>query len=155
MENRDFFISYTAKDEKWATWIAGVLEKNNYRTCIQAWDFQPGGDFVLDMHNALIHCDRFIAVLSAEYMKSFYCQAEWTAAFTKNANKDPNSGKALLIPIRIDDYEPEGLLASIKYIDLFDVDEKEAEERLKQLTDESISRNKPDYPGKPSPAIPS
>ena len=47
MENRDFFISYTIKDEKWATWIR-VLKTiiiHAYRL-----GFQPGGDFVL-MHN--------------------------------------------------------------------------------------------------------
>ena len=46
--------------------------------------------------------------------------------------------ESVLIPIRIDDYEPEGLPIH-QILDLFDVDE-EAEERLKQLTD-GISRN--------------
>ncbi|NLL53751.1 MAG: tetratricopeptide repeat protein, partial [Clostridiales bacterium] len=150
MEKRDFFISYTTPDEKWATWIAGVLEENSYTTYLQAWDFKPGENFVKNMHKALMHCERFIAVLSAEYMKSVYCQAEWTAAFTK----DPCGEKGSFIPIRIEDYKPEGLFAPIIYIDLFGADEKEAEERLKQINKEGIPRNKAGYPGTKKPIFP-
>jgi tetratricopeptide (TPR) repeat protein len=150
MEKRDFFISYTTPDEKWATWIAGVLEENGYTTYLQAWDFKPGENFVKNMHKALMHCERFIAVLSAEYMKSVYCQAEWTAAFTK----DPCGEKGSFIPIRIEDYKPEGLFAPIIYIDLFGSDEKEAEERLKQINKEGIPRNKAGYPGTKKPIFP-
>ena len=150
MEQKDFFISYTASDEQWATWIAGVLEANDKKTYLQAWDFKPGENFVLNMHKALINCKRFIAVLSAEYMQKVYCQAEWTAAFTK----DPSGEKGLFIPIRVEDYKPEGLLAPIIYIDLFGVDVKEAEERLKKLDKEGIPRNKRGYPGTKRPMSP-
>ncbi|NMA18739.1 MAG: tetratricopeptide repeat protein [Clostridiaceae bacterium] len=150
MDKKDFFISYTGKDKKWATWIAGVLEANGYTTCIQAWDFKAGGNFVWYMDKGLIDCERFIAVLSAEYMQHVYCQAEWTAALAK----DPIGEKGLFIPIRIDDYEPEGLLKPIVYIDLFGIDEEEAEERLKQITEEGIPRNKPGFPGTKKPRFP-
>ncbi|MGI6249975.1 MAG: tetratricopeptide repeat protein [Anaerolineaceae bacterium] len=150
MQKKDFFISYTKSDEKWATWIAGELEANGCTTYLQAWDFKPSENFILNMHKALDNCERFIAVLSAEYMKKVYCTAEWTAAFAK----DPSGEKSLFIPIRIDDYEPEGLLKPIIYIDLFGVDEKEAEERLKQITKKGRTRNKPGYPGTKKPRFP-
>jgi len=143
MNKKNFFISYTASDEKWATWIAGTLEENGYTTCLQAWDFKAGENFVLNMHEALENCDKFIAVLSAEYMEKVYCQAEWTAAFTK----DPSSKKGLFIPIRVEDYKPKGLLAPIIYIDIFGVDGKEAEERLKQITGKGKRRIKSEFLG--------
>ena len=62
--------------------------------------------------------------------------------------------KGLFIPIRVEDYKPEGLLAPIIYIDLFGVDAKEAEERLKKLDKEGIPRNKRGYPGTKRPMSP-
>ena len=45
----DFFISYTAADVRWAEWIAWVLEeKQKCTTTLQAWDFVPGSNFVLE-----------------------------------------------------------------------------------------------------------
>jgi hypothetical protein len=35
----DFFVTYSGKDEPWATWIAAVLEEAGYTTDRQA----PGG----------------------------------------------------------------------------------------------------------------
>ena len=110
---------------------------------MQAWDFKAGENFVLNMHEALENCDKFIAVLSAEYMEKVYCQAEWTAAFTK----DPSGEKGLFIPIRIEEIKPEGLFAPIIYIDLFGVDKEEAEKRLMQINETDIARNKPGFPG--------
>ena len=109
---KDFFISYNKADKQWAKWIVAVLEskkKNkteNYSCYIQAWDFRPGGNFVLDMQEALTKSERFIAVLSPDYLASLYCQPEWAVAFTK----DPNGEKRGFILVRVADIEPEGLL---------------------------------------------
>jgi TIR domain len=51
-EHKNFFISYTSKDQKWAEWIAWHLEEAGYSTVLQAWDFHAGGNFVLDMDKA-------------------------------------------------------------------------------------------------------
>jgi len=143
-EKKDFFVSYTGNDEQWAKWIAGTLEKAGYSTIIQAWDFRAGENFVNNMHNALINSDRFIAVLSEEYLESLYCQAEWQAAFTK----DPGSEKGLFIMAKIDNVKPEGLLAPIIYIDLHGTDEAEAEKRLLEgVSTEGRPRNRPGFPG--------
>ena len=39
---KDFFVSYTGVDLNYATWVAEILEKNDYKVTIQAWDFQSG-----------------------------------------------------------------------------------------------------------------
>jgi len=33
-ETKDFFISYTRSDEKWAVWVAATLEMAGYSTII-------------------------------------------------------------------------------------------------------------------------
>ncbi|MCL2284361.1 MAG: FxSxx-COOH system tetratricopeptide repeat protein [Fibromonadales bacterium] len=143
-DKRDFFISYNKADKQWAKWIAAVLKQNGYSSYIQAWDFRPGDNFVLDMHNALTQSERFIAVLSKDYLTSLYCQAEWASAFSK----DPSGEKRLFIPVKISDAEPEGLLAGIIYINLFDAEENVAEKRLLNGVDiKDIPRNRPSYPG--------
>ncbi|MDO0824092.1 tetratricopeptide repeat protein, partial [Desulfosporosinus nitroreducens] len=139
----DFFISYTGPDEQWAKWIAGELEDKKYTTIIQAWDFKPGTNFVSNMHNALIHCERFIAVISPDYFKSLYCQAEWTAAFTR----DPSCEKALFIPVRVKECKPEGLFAPVVYIDLHGIEEQEAVETLLNGLSTDRPRNRPGFPG--------
>ncbi len=52
LEPIDFFISYTGVDEKAAVWIAWQLEANGYTVLIQKWDFRPGHNFILRMHEA-------------------------------------------------------------------------------------------------------
>ena len=48
----DFFISYHNADAGWASWIAWQLEQAGFTTILQAWDFRPGSNFVLEMQNA-------------------------------------------------------------------------------------------------------
>jgi len=129
-DKKDFFISYTKEDEQWALWIAGTLEQNGYKTIIQAWDFEAGGNFIEDMDNALKDSKQLIAVWSEAYSKSVYCKAEWTSAFTNYAINN----KRAIIPILISNVKPTGLLASITYIDLYNVEkEKRADVLLKKL----------------------
>ena len=67
----DYFISYTAADVQWAEWVAWVLEeKNKCTTILQAWDFVPGNNFVLEMQKAASYASRTIAVLSPDYLRS-------------------------------------------------------------------------------------
>ena len=125
---RDFFISYTARDKRWATWVAEVLESEDHTTMIQAWDFKPGGNFVRDMEEALELCRRTVLIYSPYYFKSVYAQAEWRAAFTK----DPTGEKGALLPIRVASCEPPRLLRPLAYVDLVDLDDPE-EARSKVL----------------------
>lgn len=126
MKDTDFFISYNHKDESWATWIAGVLEENGYSTIIQAWDFLAGNDFVVEMQKALQQCKKTIIVLSENYLKSEYCQAEWSSVFAR----DPTGNQRILIPVRIEDVKPDGLLKSRIYIDLVGMSESDAEKNF-------------------------
>jgi len=75
----DFFVSYTSADRAWAEWIAWQLEAEGYQVVVQAWDFEPGDNFIARMGEALEHADRTLAVVSAAYLASPYCTDEWPA----------------------------------------------------------------------------
>lgn len=120
---KDFFISYNKADRKWAEWIEAVLEAAGFSVVMQASDFRPGSNFVIEMHQAVSETKRTIAVLSPDYMNALYTQPEWAAAI----GQDPTGSKRLLVPVRVRECKPTGLLALIVYIDLVAVtDEAEA-----------------------------
>ena len=132
----DFFISYTGVNRPWAEWIAVQLEAAGYTTLLQAWDFHPGQDFLHQMQQATTTAARTIAVLSPAYFESGFGEAEWRAAFAK----DPTGEQRLLVPVRVQEFEPPGLLASLVYIDLVDTDEATARRRLLDGVGESGAR---------------
>src|ERR1700736_1789293 len=69
---KDFYVSYNRADRAWAEWIAWQLEEAGYSTVLQAWDFRPGSNFVLEMDKATEEAERTIAVLSPDYLKAHY-----------------------------------------------------------------------------------
>jgi tetratricopeptide (TPR) repeat protein len=123
---RDFFISYTGADVAWAEWIAQTLEDAGYQTVVQAWDFRPGQDFLHQMQQATQQAARTIAVLSPAYLGSAFGEAEWRVAFAS----DPTGEQGLLLPVRVAEVTPPGLLRSRVYLDLVDLDQQAATERL-------------------------
>lgn len=140
---KDFFISYNKTDKEWAKWIAGTLEEYGYETVIQEWDFEPGNNFILKMQEAILNSKKTILVLSHSYLNSKYCKAEWSAVF--NCNPTGEEGK--LIPIRIDDVDPNGLLSNIVYIDFNGLKENMAVEKLLNgIGYNKKSRKKPTFP---------
>jgi len=123
---RDFFISYNNADRQWAAWIAWQLEDAGYTTILQAWDFRPGSNFALEMDRATRDAERTIAVLSDDYVSAVYTQPEWAEAF----RKDPNGQERKLVPVRVGECKPEGLLGPIVLIDLVGSDQDAAREAL-------------------------
>lgn len=123
---KDFFVSYNKADRQWAEWIAWQLETVGFSTIIQAWDFGAGSDFVEEMNRATNNAERLIAVLSETYLQSEFCAAEWHAAFAD----DPTGKQRKLLPVRVRECNPDGLLKVRNYIDLVGKDEVEAKELL-------------------------
>lgn len=140
---KDFFVSYNRADKQWAEWIAWTLEEAEYSVVIQAWDFRPGGNFVLDMQRAAAESQKTIAVLSESYLKSSFTAPEWAAAFAS----DPQSLERKLLPVRVKECKPEGLLRPIVYVDLVGLSEGAAKQALLSAL---VERAKPDQP----PAFP-
>ncbi len=118
----DFFISYTAADRAWAEWIAHTLEDNGHHCVVQAWDFRPGANFVVEMHKAASQAERTIVVLSPAYLWKPFPTSEWATAFAD----DPEGLGHKLVPVRVEECRPEGLLKAIVRIDLVGLDEAAA-----------------------------
>jgi hypothetical protein len=133
----DFFVSYTGVDERWAVWIAWVLEAAGYRVVVQAWDFPAGSGFVEGMHRATRSAARTVAVLSAAYLGSVFGAAEWQAAWAA----DPLGRAGKLLPFRVEDCDRPGLLGQIVSVDLFGIDRPTAVERV--LSAAEAKRGKP------------
>lgn len=161
-----FFVSYTRADLAWAEWIAWQLEAVGHRTTLQAWDFRPGTNFVAAMQQAVAKADRTLAVLSQAYYDSGFGAAEWQAAFAQ----DPTGEHGLLLPVRVEECRPPGLLRPIVYVDLVGLDEATARERLLAGLDRTRAkpstapafpsrtppgRDKPPFPGAPEHPDPS
>jgi hypothetical protein len=121
----DFFVSYTGADRAWAEWIAWQLEAKGYQVLVQAWDFEPGDNFVARMRDALEQADRTLALVSAAYLVSPYCTDEWTGAFLH----DPD-GRNRLLQVRIEDCELPRLLRAQVYVDLVGLPRQQARVRL-------------------------
>ncbi len=152
----DFFISYNRHDRAFAEWIAWILEAEGFSVVIQAWDFDYGGNFVLDMQKAAANAERTIAVLSRNSLESGFVQAEWAAAFAK----DPMGMERRLIPIRVGDCELKGLWAQIVYLDLVGVEAASAEELVIQAAKRAVTKarskpaEKPKFPTSDAPSKP-
>ncbi len=138
--SNDFFISYTSADKTWAEWIAWQLEEVGYSTILQAWDFRPGGNFILAMNRATRTARRTIAVLSPDYFTSKFTSSEWVAAF----QQDPTGELGQLVPVRVRSCDVKGLLRQVVYIDLVDLDESTANRVL--LAGVHHNRAKPSHP---------
>jgi hypothetical protein len=148
---KDFFISYTSADKPWAEWIAWIVEEAGHTTIIQAWDFRPGSNFILEMDRASKEAHQTIALLSPAYANALFTQPEWAAALAQ----DPKAEKKKLLPVRITDFAPEGLLKGMVYIDLVAKKEDEAKHELIDGIAPGRAKpiNQPLFPGSP-PASP-
>jgi len=148
---KDFFVSYNRADQQWAEWIAWTLEEAGYSVVIQAWDFRPGGNFVLDMQRAAAESQKTIAVLSQSYLKSSFTQPEWAATFAN----DPQSVEHKLLPIRVKECKPEGLLRSIVYVDLVGLSPTDAKQALlNSLLQRVKPEQEPAFPEMSMPPVP-
>ena len=138
---KDFFISYSGTDVKYATWVAKILEEENYSVIIQEWDFRPGDNFISKINEGLLECKKLIVILSRNYLKSKWCEAEWTAKLAEGLNERN------VIPIRIEAINVGGLLSPIVYIDIVDKNEVEAKaEIIKGITETMCRGEGVQYP---------
>lgn len=142
-QTRDFFISYTGRDEPWAEWLAWTLKEAGYSVTLQAWDFGAGSNFALEMHKAAQISDRTMCVLSEDFLKSNYAAPEWATAFAD----DPDGVKRKLVPVRVRPCKPDGLLKPLVYIDLVGKVETDAAEYLLQRLRGGPPDSPPIFPG--------
>jgi tetratricopeptide (TPR) repeat protein len=142
---KDFFISYNQADRQWAEWIAWVLEEEGYSNVLQAWDFRPGCNFPLEMHKAIKETERIILILSQDFLNSDFTAPEWAVVFVQ----DPTGVKGRILPIKVRECRPDGLLAPINRIDLIGLNQEEAKRVLLAGVprERGKPKSQPDFPG--------
>jgi hypothetical protein len=147
----DFFVSYTSADRAWAEWIAWQLEAHGYRVRIQAWDFTPGRSWTHEMQQGTTTAERVVVVLSAAYLESEHGEAEWQVFQAK----DPLGKRGLLLPVRVGDVEPSGLLTTRIYVDLVGRDANSARATLLAAARRVRGKptSEPEFPGMPDPLV--
>ena len=118
----DFFISHSHVDKQWAEWIANILEHEGYSTFFGERDLNVVDNFVSIIQEHIKKTDKFIAIFSSSYFSSTFCQAEVSAMLCKE--------KSNIIPVKISEVQPIGDLSNILYVDLYNVNESEAKDRL-------------------------
>ena len=118
--SKDFFISYNKADKKWGEWVAWHLEENGFSVEFQAWDSCFGQNFIAWMNQASINCGRTLVILSPAYFTGKFSLMEWTTALYNET----------LLPVRVQDFNIEGLLGPIAHIDFVGLGEKEALQTL-------------------------
>lgn len=138
----DYFISYTGKDIKYATWVAQLLEENGYTVTIQAWDFKPGDNFIVKINEALIKCEKLIVILSKAYMESKWCEAEWTSKLAEQIKFQERR----IIPVRIEPVDLSGLIFPIVHIDIVDKTEIEAKNEILRGISNDCMRKSDGFP---------
>jgi tetratricopeptide (TPR) repeat protein len=123
---KDFFISYNKADRAWAKWIAWQIKAQGKQVVYQEEDFEPGCNFPLEMHKAIQECEKILLVLSPDFLTSEFTSPEWAAFFVQ----DPAGNNRKIVPVRVRDCKPDGLLKPIVYIDLLDVTPEEEARRV-------------------------
>uniref|UniRef100_UPI001EF61417 FxSxx-COOH system tetratricopeptide repeat protein n=1 Tax=Frankia sp. Cj3 TaxID=2880976 RepID=UPI001EF61417 len=123
---RDYFVSYTRADRRWAEWIAWQLEDAGFTVLLQAWDMVAGSNWTAVMERGVREADRVVAVLSPDYLASVYGTVEWQAAWAS----DPDGARRRLVPVRVRECTPEGLFGLLVWIDLVNLAEPAACRRL-------------------------
>ncbi len=155
-DRKDFFISHTGVDRRWAEWLGWQLEDAGYQVILDVWDFKAGTSFVGAMEEAAARADRTLVVASPAYFDAEYTTPEWEAAFAQDGRG--LAGK--LLPVIVRACELPQLLQRLSYIDLVGLEPDAAKERL--LASVSDQRAKPErepaFPGQaaapPEPRFP-
>jgi len=144
-KSKDFFISYNKADRFWAAGIREWLLSAGKTVVMQDPDFQPGSNFVIEMHEALKSAKRMLSVLSQDYLESRFCSSEWAAKFAE----DPTGADRLLLMVKVRDCKLEGLLKQIVYLDLTGLTIEAAETSfLAAIAERSGPPTKPEAPGR-------
>jgi tetratricopeptide (TPR) repeat protein len=113
--NVDFFISRRGSAAAYAQEVAQVLIDAGYAVLVQDFDFKYGTSIPGAMHDALKRTKHLIVLLTKDYESSYYTLAE---LFNFIAAAARSAGEQRLIVLRVEECEPQGLLAGVLYGDL-------------------------------------
>jgi len=117
-EAKDVFLSHNRADKPWARELGRRIELEEFSgrrmtVFLDAWDIDPGENFVSRIDEGLAQ-SRFVAlVLSPEMLASDWCRLETTATLAT----DPMNRKGRLIPLLLKKTTLPPILSVFNYID--------------------------------------
>jgi tetratricopeptide (TPR) repeat protein len=116
----DFFISRRGAAATVAQEVAEVIKSEGYTVFVQDYDIPYNAQFIEEMHKALARCRHLIVLLTRDFAASKFTMMEVSSflAATGGAADDRR-----LIVLRLEDCQPEGILAGRVFADLFAVDD--------------------------------
>ncbi|MCM3883271.1 pentapeptide repeat-containing protein, partial [Frankia sp. R82] len=129
---------------------------------LDEWENVAGTNVVQRMDGAMRRAKRVVVVLSQAFVAQSSPDASpgtslaplWSAW-----QQDPQGTERRLLPVRVDDCTPDGLLRPLQYIDLAGLTRDEAISRLRSEIHATLDghrrpRSEPLYPGPPAPRSP-
>ncbi len=123
----DFLISRRGGVGAIAAEVAGVLEAEGYRIVVQDYDFKHGGDFIADIHEALIAARNLFILHTADYDQNIWTRKEFTSFLALVA---ASTGERRICILRCDESVPRGILANTVFGDIAGVADREERRRI-------------------------
>ncbi len=114
----DYFISRRGSVAAVAQEVADILEAANYKVKVQDYDFNRGGNFVLDIHDALRQCQHLLILHTEDYDSTHWTRQEFGNFLAAASQNDRRVGL-----LRCDAANPQGLFAGITRGDLIVIDD--------------------------------
>jgi hypothetical protein len=129
---KSYFISFVKGDASWAKWLVKILEAEGHKVTLSdnvGKLPQPG--------------ETLIALISRAYLDSEAGKDEWVTAYTG----DRKGSDRAIIPVRVENVLPEGLLSHRVFIDIFgNISDEERKRRLlAALSDEKRELQESEY----------
>ncbi|MFD9700896.1 toll/interleukin-1 receptor domain-containing protein [Lentzea sp. NPDC059081] len=129
-------MSSSESDRDWAEWVAFHLERTGHHVRVEVRDRAPGHNRVHRLDEAVRSSRRTLVVLSPTYLADEALATEWHSAW----EADPAGVRRKLVPVRVAECRPEGLLRDLRCIDLVGLDKRLAVARLLDGLDGTRSR---------------
>jgi hypothetical protein len=113
------FISHARKDLHLARAIATDLINDGFSVFLDDWSIDLGENIISRITEEIDESRSLIMLVSEDYLRSTYCNDEWTSFYMKFSKINPNA----IYPIMIQDAEPPALLCAIKYARIRELDD--------------------------------
>jgi tetratricopeptide (TPR) repeat protein len=137
----DFFVSRCGAVGAVAVEVAEALEGAGYRVKAQDVDFSRGGDFVADIHDALVSARHLFVLHTVAYDQNYWTRKEFTNFMAAAAAM--GGGRRICV-LRCDESAPRGILANVVFGDV--TKESDPEQRrqiiLKVAQGEALARRR-------------
>jgi tetratricopeptide (TPR) repeat protein len=117
----DFFISRRGSAAQAAQEVADVLSDEGYSVRVQDYHFGPGVNFIAAIDDALRRCRDLIVLLTKDYALSVHTMSTELGNFLAAATRA--DGERALIVLRLEDCDPEGVMAAHVYGDLTEIED--------------------------------